>query len=398
MIQVQQAEEIINACWREYGTTLLPLLQATGRVLAEPIAADRDLPPFHRVAMDGIAIRFADYDKGQRYFAVDGVVGAGEAAPEFLPENACFEIMTGAMLPPAADTIVPYEQLKIHHGIAEIVQDKLKKGQNIHFQGSDHSKGIVLIPDGKLIGPAEISVAASAGKTQLLTKRLPRIAIFSSGNELVEIAKTPLPYQIRRSNSYAIHAALKRYGLDATMLHLPDNLEIVTQELQKAKGDYDVLLLSGGISMGKFDYIPKALESIGVEQRFYKVQQRPGKPFWFGTFGTNGLVFALPGNPVSTHLCLIRYVLPWLENTLGFPPKPQSRAVLDRDFHFEPALQYFMQVKLSQDENAVLHATPILNKGSGDYASLLEADAFMELPANQTAFKAGQIFPIWSSR
>lgn len=394
MITVKQAEQIIHACQRQYGTMSLPLLQANGHVLAEKIQADRALPPFNRVAMDGIAIRFEDYDRGQRSFPIAAVVAAGEPSPEALRADTCFEIMTGAALPPSADTVIPYEHLEIKAGIAKITHDTVKKGQNIHVQGSDHLQGSVLIRAGKLIGPIEISVAASAGKTHLQVYKAPRIAIFSSGNELVEIHETPLPYQIRRSNNYAINATLQQYGLEAAMLHLPDNLELVTQALQEATNNFDVLILSGGISMGKFDYIPQALESIGVEKQLHKVQQRPGKPFWFGTYGTQGVVFALPGNPVSTYLCLIRYVLPWLENALGRPPKPPTFAVLNSDFHFEAPLHYFMQVRLWQDENATLHAAPVLNKGSGDYASLLEADGFMELPAEQTAFKAGQVFRV----
>ena len=394
MISVEQADQIIRTCQRQYGTISLPLLQANGHVLAEKIQADRDLPPFNRVAMDGIAIRFEDFERGQKAFSIAGVVAAGEPGPEALLIDTCFEIMTGAVLPPSSDTVIPYEHLEIQGGVSQIIHDTVKKGQNIHVQGSDHQQGSVLIQPGKLIGPIEISVAASCGKTHLLVNKAPKVVIFSSGNELVEINETPLPYQIRRSNNYTIKATLQQYGLDATMLHVTDNLELVTQALQQATADFDVLILSGGISMGKFDYIPQALESIGVEKQFHKVQQKPGKPFWFGTFGTQGVVFALPGNPVSTYLCLIRYVIPWLENALGYPVKSPAYAVLDSDFRFESPLQYFMQVKLWQDENAVLHATPVQNKGSGDYASLLEADGFMELPAGQTEFKAGAVFRI----
>ncbi len=395
MTTVEQAEQIILACQRQYGTESLPLSQAVGRILAEPVLADRDLPPFNRVAMDGIAIRFDDWENGQRGFPIAGIVAAGEPGPDSLSPGTCLEIMTGAMLPAITDTVIPYEHLKIQEGIAQVVQDTATRGQNIHYQGSDHRQGAVLMREGKKIGAIEISVAASSGKRKLLVRKAPRIAVFSSGNELVEVHETPLPYQIRRSNNWAIKAALQQYGIETTMLHVPDDLAQVTQALQQATRDFDVLILSGGISMGKFDYIPQALEAVGVKKLFHKVQQRPGKPFWFGTFGAQGLVFALPGNPVSTYLCLLRYVLPWLESTLGFPPKRPAHAVLDSDFRFEAPLQFFLQVKLWQDENAVLHASPVKNKGSGDYASMLEADGFMELPAGQADFKEGQVFRVY---
>ncbi len=167
------------------------------------------------------------------------------------------------------------------------------------------------------------------------------------------------------------------------MLHLPDNLHVINQALENACTHFDVILLSGGISRGKFDYIPQALSEIGVTTQFHKVRQKPGKPFWFGTFGEQGVVFALPGNPVSTFLCLLRYALPWLEASLNYPINPHQYAVLDSDVHFEPALQYFVQVKLVQDSQAALRAIPLKNNGSGDYASLLDADAFLELPEDQ---------------
>ena len=345
--------------------------------------------------MDGIAVRFDDYAQGVRTFAIAGIIGAGEAALEILAENACFEIMTGAALPAAADTIVPYEHLRLNMGFAEITHDVVRKAQNIHVQGADKKQGELLIKAGKRLGPVEISVAATVGKSQLLVKNLPNVLICSSGNELVDVGDTPLPYQIRRSNNYAIHAALQTYGIQATMLHLPDQPDIIQQMLQEASANFDVLILSGGISMGKFDYVVEALTAIGVQQQFHKVRQKPGKPFWFGTFGDRGVVFALPGNPVSTYMCLLRYVIPWLEASLGYPAKPTLYAVLDSPVRFEPKLQYFLQVKLWQDNQAVWRATPLQHNGSGDFASLLEADGFLELPEEQQEFGAGTVWRVY---
>jgi len=237
-------------------------------------------------------------------------------------------------------------------------------------------------------------MAAAMGKTELLVKKLPRIVLLSSGDELVEVQHTPLPYQIRRSNNYSTQAVLRLYGIEATMLHLPDDPEVIRREIAYCLASFDVLLVSGGVSMGKFDYIPQALEASGVQMLFHKVRQRPGKPFWFGTFGEQGVVFALPGNPVSTFLCLHRYVLPWLERSLGFPPTAPSFAVLAQPMQFDAPLVYFMQVKLRQDEQARTWAEPLEGGGSGDFANLLEADAFLELPLEQSVFSAGEVFRV----
>ena len=396
MLPVAEAERIVLSQARSWGQEALPFLAAQGRVLAEDIRADRDLPPFDRVTMDGIAIRFADYEAGCRHFTIEAVQAAGDSPVSSLSANACIEIMTGAALSSPADTVVPYEHLHMSDRTARITQ-AVRQGQNIHRQGQDRRQGDLVMLSGRVIGPLEISMAASVGKSVLQVNKLPRTVILSSGDELVEVAATPpLPHQIRRSNSYALHATLQRYGIEADLRHLPDSSDVILHEIKNCLQSYDLLLLSGGVSMGKFDYIPQAMLEAGVQIHFNKVQQRPGKPFQFGTFGSQGVIFALPGNPVSTFLCLQRYVLPWLERSLGFPEKPPQWAQLEKTVHFEPNLTYFMQVKTWQDETAQRWATPLQGHGSGDFANLLDADAFLELPSGQTVFETGRVFRLWS--
>ncbi|MBK7936757.1 MAG: molybdopterin molybdotransferase MoeA [Lewinellaceae bacterium] len=414
MISVSEAEQIVLSHCKDFGVETVPFLAARGRVLAENIAADRDLPPYNRVTMDGIAIRFADYEAGCRRFAIAATQAAGSPPPDLPPlptphssflihhsslitphSSFAIEVMTGAALSTSADTVVPYGNLHIADGVAQIAAEPVRKGQNIHVQGTDRRQGEIVIAAGQVIGPAQIGMAAALGKSEVRVKKLPRVAVLSSGDELVDVADTPSPYQIRRSNIYSTHAALQRYGIDATMLHLPDDPELIRREVARCQAGFDVLLLSGGVSMGKFDYIPKVLEETGVHLRFHKVRQRPGKPFWFGTFGERGLVFALPGNPVSTFMCLHRYVLPWLEASLGFPPESPEFAVLAKPARFEPPLTCFLQVKLTRDHEARLWAEPLEGHGSGDFANLLDADAFLELPMEKTEFAAGEVFRVW---
>lgn len=192
-----------------------------------------------------------------------------------------------------------------------------------------------------------------------------------------------------------IRAVLQQYCLPADMLHVPDDLEAVKVQLKSCLDRYQVIIFSGGVSMGRFDYLPEAFKALQVQELFYKVQQRPGKPFWFGRHASGTLIFAFPGNPVSTFLCLQRYFLPWLTASLGVEPAAPVYAALATSLTFAPALQYFLQVKLTIDEQGRLLAGPEEGNGSGDFSNLLDSNAFMELPAAQSDFKKGELFRVW---
>ncbi len=393
-IKVQTAEEIILNLAKDYGTELVPFEQALGRVLAEDLTADRDLPPCNRVTMDGIAISYAAFASGITAFNIIGTMPAGVQPIEITKPNECVEIMTGAALPDTTDTIVRYEDIEIKNGVATLITDKIKKGQSIHFKGKDKKQGDTVALANEYITPAHISMAASVGKSMFLVKKLPKVVIISTGDELVNVTETPTSYQVRRSNIYAVKAVLQQHGLQADTLHIPDEPNETRTQIEKCFTQYDAIILSGGISMGKFDYVPQALEELKVEKLFHKVQQRPGKPFWFGVHPDDVLVFAFPGNPVSTFMCLHRYFLPWLERSLGIATKPVY-AQLNEDITFTPPLQYFAQVKLKLCKHGHLHATPIEGHGSGDFANLLDTDAFMELPLEQSIFKKDEVYRIW---
>jgi molybdopterin molybdotransferase len=174
---------------------------------------------------------------------------------------------------------------------------------------------------------------------------------------------------------------------------LSDDADLIKQRIKKCLEDYDVLILSGGVSMGKFDHVPGVLKELSVKLMFYKVQQRPGKPFWFGYYGSK-LIFAFPGNPVSAFLCMHRYFLPWLKNSIGVSSQ-NFYAVLDEDIEFKPSLTYFLQVKLRMNEEGKLLAQPVKGNGSADFSSLAEADAFMELPSEKDFFRKGEVYKLW---
>ncbi|GAB4038289.1 molybdopterin molybdotransferase MoeA [Spirosoma jeollabukense] len=372
----------------------ISLHDALGRVLREAVHADRDFPPFDRVAMDGIGIHFSAYAAGQRTFPIAGQQFAGQAQQTLTDAAACLEVMTGAMLPPGVDTVIRYEDVTVSSGQATITIEDVQQGQHIHPRATDRRAGDELLSVGTLLRPPAIAVAASVGRATVSVTKLPRVALISTGDELVDVTETPLPYQIRRSNTYMLRAALTSLGIQATLHHIVDDEAILADQLTALLIENDVLILSGGVSAGKADFVPDVLARIGVQKRFHKIEQKPGKPLWFGT-APGKTVFGLPGNPVSTILCGYRYVLPYLRASLGLPPVPIHYAQLARPVVFKPALTYFLPVRLTSEADGRTLAHPLPGSGSADFANLLDANAFMELPAERSEFGEGESFQVW---
>jgi molybdopterin molybdotransferase len=395
MITVSEATAIILAHTAEAGVEEVTIQDACGRILKETVRADRDFPPFNRVTMDGIAIAFQSWQKGERIFIIEGIQAAGQQQKQLISPLACIEVMTGAMVPLGTDTVIPYESLEIKDGKARIAVEKLEPGENIHRQGMDARNADELLPPGTKISAAEVALMAAVGKKKISVAAFPKTAIISTGDELIPVELIPLPYQIRRSNSYALQAALRELGCVADQFHLPDQPEILEAEVKKILQHYSLVIFSGGVSKGKYDYIPQTLERNGIQKKFHQVSQRPGKPLWFGT-SANHMVFALPGNPVSTYMCFYRYIKPWLMKSLGVET-PIHQVMLAQNFTFKPALTYFLQVKV-KNEMSQLKAYPDAGGGSGDFANLKEVDGFIELPADITDFKAGQVFRYYPFR
>lgn len=398
MISVKEATDIILQHSQDYGIEEVSLVEAVGRLLREDLIADRDFPPYDRVTMDGIAIKYATYAEGQRAFPIEGVIAAGDPKGTLEDATHCVEIMTGAVLPTGADIVVRYEDLAIENGVATVMTEAIKPIQNVHHQGTDRLKGSTIVSSGKLISPGEVGVAATVGKPTLQVAKLPKTAIISTGDELVDVFEQPLAHQIRRSNVYRLRASLKPFHIEADAYHLVDDQAVIEKELRRLLATYDVLLLSGGVSKGKFDFIPAALEALGVAKLFHKIKQRPGKPFWFGKAPSGTLVFALPGNPVSSFMCTQRYFFPWLRKSLGLDPFELPTARLQQAITFKPDLTYLCQVAISYDQEEHLLARPTEGHGSGDLANLVDADAFMELPRGRNVFEAGECFPIFFYR
>ena len=389
MVSVEEAYQIIQSVSLKLNSEQKFLDDVTGRILFEPVHADRDFPPFDRVAMDGIAINTEHFD-ATRSYPIEGLQAAGTSQSRLQNKNYCIEVMTGAVLPEGTNAVIPYEDIEIQSGVAKLKLNEVRPGMNVHPQGADTRKGDVLVKAHQLISPAEIALFASVGKAHLQVYDFPKTTILSTGDELVEISEKPESHQIRRSNVYALQAAMQAMGWKASSFHLMDNKEHVKEELTKHLNKYDVLIISGGVSKGKFDFIPDALSELGVKKLFHQVTQRPGKPFWFGTTQNGKIVFALPGNPVSTFVCFYKYIKPWMYTQMGLNPQLQT-AQLNADVQFNPPLTYFLQVRVI-NQDGILNANPVSGGGSGDFVNLNEVDGFLELPLSESTFSAGGVY------
>ena len=392
MITAEQALKLVLGATQEFGEEKIPFIQSQGRVLKEDIVADRDFPPFDRVSMDGIAISIDAFEKGQRTFEIEGIQPAGAPQLSLNHTSNCLEVMTGAVLPKNTNAVIRYEDVEIQNGKATILIDSISELQNIHLQGKDRKEGDLLLTKNTIISPAEVSVFATVGKSMINVAKQPKVMIISTGDELVDVQEQPLSHQIRRSNVYTLVSLLQNLKIDANTDHITDDKEALKTKIASCLKDYDVLLFSGAVSKGKFDFLPEVLDELGVKKLFHRVSQRPGKPFWMGTTA-NCRVFAFPGNPVSTYVNCLVYFYSWFYKSNSVEVFEET-AILTEDVAFKPNLTYFLQVKLS-DKYGHLLATPVKGNGSGDLASLVDADAFIQLPkAEETTFKQGDNFPV----
>ncbi|HMN45076.1 MAG TPA: molybdopterin molybdotransferase MoeA [Povalibacter sp.] len=376
----------------------VPLTHLIGQVLREPIVASRDQPPFDRVTMDGIAFASA---AGRRSFRIAGTQAAGAPGQALADGEACFEVMTGAVAPTGCDCVVPVERISIDDGVATLADDVVATpGMNVHSRGLDCRAGEPLLQPGTRLGPPEVAVIASSGLSRALVSRSPRIVVISTGDELIEPGEPVQDWQIYRSNAYGVLASLQRRGYGhVAQDHLPDDLDTLRQRLRLHLDTHDVLILSGGVSMGKFDFVPQVLTELGIGVVFHKIAQRPGKPMWFGvgtTPSTQGrTVYALPGNPVSTLVCLSRYVLPGLAAAMGASQNAAERIALAEAVNVKPPLAFFLPVQCVPETAAQRLARPRPTKGSGDFTSLIGTDGFVELPPGPTLVPPGTVVPFY---
>lgn len=399
MLTPAEAEKIILDSVVPFHREDCPLLSAHGRILRDNLTADRDLPPYDRVTLDGFALRASALAAGRREFKVEATQAAG-MRPFKLSDRpeACVEVMTGAVLPEGADCVVPYEETT-REGAAVTVSAAaaaFAAGHAVHRRGGDHRANEVIVPAGTRLTGREVAVAAACGHRTVTVSAHPKIAVVATGDELVEIDMPVAAHQVRRSNDYALRAALSGAGYtNVSRFHLRDVRHEIEHLLWHIIAEFDVVVIVGGVSKGKFDFIPAELIRQEVKKRFHGVAQRPGKPMWFGVGPRHTLVFALPGNPVSCYTCLHRYVIPALDRGCGLIPAPRRLVALAEPVTFKPALAYLLPVKLASGPRGELLATPVATNTSGDFTGLLGSDGFVELPADVSEFPAGYTARYW---
>lgn len=390
MITTTEALEAVQTAMPVFATESVPASAATGRILRQTVCAERDQPPFDRVMMDGIAFSWSDFDDALRTFPIQATQAAGDKALS-VEGGSCIEIMTGASLPENADCIVPVERIRIDDGVAHIDTDyEVKAHRFIHPRGSDFAKGAHLLTPGKRVSPLDIAIIASCGKVNVDVATDPVIHVVSTGNELVPAGQAVEPHQIRLSNGPALIALLADHGYTHCQHdHIADDIDALRQRLATHLEQASVLILSGGVSMGKADYVPQVLADLGVEVVFHGISQRPGKPMWFGKGPQDQVVFALPGNPVSALVCCRQYIIPALARASGANERPPEFASLASNFSFKPDLTCFQPVKLISSAAGQVLALPVETNTSGDFAALSATDGYIELAKDQVDFPSG---------
>ena len=375
---------------------LLPLLEAVNRVLARPLVADRDQPPFPRATRDGFAGRAAEWAQGPLRSA--GMVRAGESwtgGP--LANGACIEIMTGAPVPDDTDCVVMVEHAQRDgDAVALSAARAIAAGDNIVPQGAEAPRGATLLAEGTRIGAAGVAAAAGSGAARVMVWTKPRVAILATGDELTAIDTQPGQWQIRNSNTYSLAAQVAALGGEPRLYApVPDNAEALRAAIAEAMRESDLLLLSGGVSMGRFDLVEPALEENGGAFHFTGVRIQPGKPVVFGSLRDGKLpFFGLPGNPVSTMVCFSLFVAPVLAALAGERDYalPCALARSESAIAGKPGLTRFLPAKLHRSFTETTART-IAWQGSGDTASVARADCFVMIPDN-AAVQTGEIVTV----
>lgn len=381
---------MLRAFHRPLQPARFSLAHAAGLIVREEIRSDRPYPPIDRVCMDGIAIRYDAWRSGRRKFNVAGMARVGEPRKILEGASACMEVATGSPCPEGADTVVPYEKLALAMGAAEIFPDSaVSLGQNICAAGTDCPAGSVLVRVGACLTPPCIGAAASFGATRLWVTPRPRVALLGTGDELVGIADAPEPWQLRRSNAMALWALIASHA-EVRLMRAGDDPDELERAIAAGLEDSDMLVMTGGVSAGRFDAGPRALSASGIQCVFHKLAIRPGKPIWFGLAPGGRPVFALPGNPVASLVCARRFALPMLLAMAGFREVPARRKVrLGAEAAGSATLACFVPVRLAGSARGVPIAYPVSIRGSGDFPGLAASDGFIETQQGLQAMAAG---------
>ncbi|HSQ78960.1 MAG TPA: gephyrin-like molybdotransferase Glp, partial [Candidatus Bathyarchaeia archaeon] len=393
MIEYSKARELVLAAAKKVSAETVPLARALGRTLAREAKAREDIPPFTKATMDGYAVRAEDTRPApgttEVRLAVLADLPAGQVARKPIGPGQAVRIMTGAPLPAGAEAVVMVEDTSAdERGV--VIRRAVRAGDNIGLAGEDLKKGETAVEAGAVIGPAEIGMLAAAGLARVTVVRRPKLAVISTGDEIVEPGLPKRRGQIRNSNGPALTALAHQAGAEALYLGIArDKKASLTARLAKARGA-DILVLSGGVSVGDYDLVKSELEATGVRPVFWQVRIKPGKPVFFGVRGLQ-LVFGLPGNPTSSMVTFHLFVRPAIDRLLGRKAiGPESaRAVLGQEIKLKPGRTQFLRGVLA-GRGPVLTAVPYEDQRSGVLRSMVRGRILIVVPADAGRIQAGQ--------
>ena len=385
----QKVIEVAASLPRPLLQTKVEIEQAFGRILAEPILSDRDYPPFDRSTRDGFAVRAADAQSPGARLECIGELRAGGNFEATVQPGQCVEIMTGASVPRGADAVVMIEHVK-REGPMITLDRTAQRGDHIVLRGSEARRGSLLIAPKTRLGYAEMALAAQAGATSLSVFAAPRLAILSTGDEVVDARSKPGPLQVRNSNGISIEILARTAGAEAIQLgNAPDEKGALRAAMERGLAA-DILVLSGGVSMGKYDLVEQVLADLGADFHFTGVEIRPGRPAVFGTC-RNKLVFGLPGNPVSTMVTFELFVLPAVDVFSGAIPRPLPvfRAKLATQVREKGPITHFLPARIEW-EGREARVTQLPWQGSGDIVALALANGFLIVGPERPEISPGE--------
>jgi molybdopterin molybdotransferase len=389
-LSVTNAQKSILESVTKLGIETVRLEQSSGRVLAEEVYANRDLPPYDVSAMDGFAVRCADLAKIPAMLVIIEDIKAGDMPAKSIQAGQCARIMTGAPVPQGADAVIRVEDTQALSENKVQIDVAVKPGNDIRPKGEGMRDGEMVLAAGTEITPGVTGVLATVKCAQVPVYRRPRVAILSTGNELEDIDDPVDPDKIPNSNSYALMAQVQALGIEPDLLGIARDDPAELEEYLQRGLRFDVLLVSGGTSVGVHDYVRPLLESLGVQMKFWRVAMKPGHPVAFGTAG-KCIVFGLPGNPVSSMVCFEEFVAPALRRMTGHACLHcrTIAARLTHDLKHQPGRTEFVRVTLAKEKDGYA-ATSTGAQGSGMLLSMARADGLMVVPAGSNGLAAGE--------
>jgi molybdopterin molybdotransferase len=390
MITFQDALTKILKNTQALSVEKIPVEESVSHVLAENIYSKIDMPPFNKSAMDGYALKAADTIKIPVKLECVGTISAGQSVNKHIKKGQCLKIMTGAAIPEGADSVVMIENTRADNNNYVEILSRVKTGQNICIKGEDIKRNQKVGKKGTVVSVSDIALIAAAGKQVISVVRKPRVAFFNTGDEIIPLTKRLTKNKIYNSNGPQLIALLKSCGINAKFLGIikddPCHLRKAMEEGMK----YDLLLISGGVSMGDYDFIPEVLKGLGVKEIFHNVRIKPGKPLFFGSH-KKGVVFGIPGNPVSNFTSFILFIQPAINKMMGYQNcKPEFKeGVIENSFQQKEGRKHFVPVKAVKKENQY-YLKSVNSHGSADIVSLSNADGFMIIDADRKAVKTGE--------